>query len=84
MDLKLKMRALSEFKKVSYDFYLKTLINSKVKVTKDHGKKFLSSPVPSFREAVYYMLTHKQENTLKLTTIMKIAVHVSIIVVVSV
>ena len=35
------------FKKVSYDFYLKTLLNSKVKAVKDHGKSFLvvQSPV---------------------------------------
>ena len=51
------------------------IINSKVKVAKHHGKIFLSSPVHSFREIIYYVLTRKHETTLKLTTIMKIAVH---------
>ena len=69
------MRGLYKLKKVSFDFYLKTLINRKVKVAKHHGKIFLSSPVPSFREIVFYVLTHKQETTLKLTTMMKIAAH---------
>ena len=64
-----------KYKKVSYGFYLKTLINRKVKTAKDHGKKFFSNPVASFCEIVFYMLTHKQQNTLKLTTIIKIAVH---------
>ena len=34
--------------KLSYDFLLKALRDSKVRAAKDHGKKFRSEPVPFF------------------------------------
>ena len=42
------------YKKLSYDFWFKTLRDSKVRAAKDHGKRFRSRLASSFSGIVHY------------------------------
>ena len=53
LSLKLKIRALWRYKKLSYDFWFKTLRDSKVRASKDHGKKFRGRLTSSFSRIVH-------------------------------